>query len=250
MVLQGAVALVTGAGHRLGQAIALTLAQAGADIIIHSHTSSAAETQRAVERCGRKAWVIRADLSEGREVKRLVSEAQQRAGSIDILVNNAAAFYPTPLDRLTTVQWHQLLRTNLSAPFLLSLLIGRQMCKRGHGKIIFLGDWSGRRPSRDFLAYCVTKAGIHALVRALAKSLAPQVQVNEVAPGPVLLPENYDRSRQEQLQMATPLQRLGSPYDITRTVRFLAESENFVTGASYVVDGGWLVKGDGSATSL
>ena len=125
------------------------------------------------------------------------------------------------------------------------------MAARGRGKIIFLGDWSGRRPSPEYLAYCVSKAGVHALMRALAKALAPHVQVNEVAPGPVLVPEDYGPRQRDELRRRTPLQRLGSPHDVARAVRFLIEEGDFVTGASYVVDGGWLASSAGGRlTSL
>ena len=244
-------ALVTGAGRRIGREIAIALAQGGADVVLHVHTSSGDETRRAVQQHGRRAWVIRGDLSSRRNVQRIAREALEKTGKIDILINNAAVFFPTPISALTAQEWHTFRRTNISAPFFLSVLIGRQMYQQGQGKIIFLGDWSGRRPSRNFLPYCVSKAGVSALTQALAKAFAPHVQVNEVAPGPVLLPEDYGPDQQEELRTRTPLQRFGSPYDIARMVRFLVESGDFVTGASYVVDGGWLAQGhDGTETSL
>ena len=251
MQLRASLALVTGAGRRIGREIAVALAQGGADLILHAHTSSGEETQRAVQQCGRRAWIVRGDLSKRCDVQRLASEALEKTATIDILINNAAVFFPTPIATLTAKDWRVLRQTNMSAPFLLSLLIGRRMYQQGRGKIVFLGDWSGRRPSRDFLPYCVSKAGVHTLTQALAKAFAPHVQVNEVVPGPVLLPEDYGPGRQEELRAHTPLQRVGSPRDIARTVRFLMESGGFVTGASYVVDGGWLAKGpDGTETSV
>ncbi len=244
-------ALVTGAGRRIGREIAIALAQGGADVILHVHTSSGDETRRAVQQHGRRAWVIPGDLSSRRNVQRIAREALEKTGKIDILINNAAVFFPTPISALTAQEWHTFRQTNISAPFFLSVLIGRQMYQQGQGKIIFLGDWSGRRPSRNFLPYCVSKAGVSALTHALAKAFAPHVQVNEVAPGPVLLPEDYGPDQQEELRTRTPLQRFGSPYDIARTVRFLVESGDFVTGTSYVVDGGWLAQGhDGTETLL
>ena len=244
-------ALVTGAGRRIGREIAIALAQGGADVVLHVHTSSGDETRRAVQQHGRRAWVIPGDLSSRRNVQRIAREALEKTGKIDILINNAAVFFPTPISALTAQEWHTFRQTNISAPFFLSVLIGRQMYQQGQGKIIFLGDWSGRRPSRNFLPYCVSKAGVSALTHALAKAFAPHVQVNEVAPGPVLLPEDYGPDQQEELRTRTPLQRFGSPYDIARTVRFLVESGDFVTGTSYVVDGGWLAQGhDGTETLL
>ena len=251
MQLQSALALVTGAGRRLGREIALALAQGGADVILHTHRSSGEETQQAVQQYGRRVWMVRGDLAKRHEVRRVAHEALEKTGKIDILINNAAVFFPTPLATLTTQEWRAFRQTNISAPFFLSLLVGRRMYQRGQGKIVFLGDWSGRRPSRDFLPYCVSKAGVHTLTQALAKAFAPHVQVNEVAPGPVLLPEDYSPGQQEALRIRTPLQRFGSPHDIVRAVRFLLESGDGVSGASYVVDGGWLARGpDGTETSL
>ena len=249
--LRGSLALVTGAGRRIGREIAVALAQGGADLVLHAHTSSGEETQRAVQHYGRRAWIVRGDLTHHCAVHRVVNEARAKTGTIDILINNAAVFFPTSITTLTAKEWGVVRQTNMSAPFLLALLIGRQMYQQRGGKIVFLGDWSGRRPSRDFLPYCVSKAGVHTLTQALAKAFAPHVQVNEVVPGPVLLPEDYGPGRQEELRARTPLQRLGSPCDIARTVRFLMESGGFVTGASYVVDGGWLAKGpDGAETAV
>lgn len=248
MQLRNALALVTGAGRRIGREIAIALAQGGADVVLHTYQSSGEETQQAVQQYGRRAWVIRGDLANRRNVQRVAHEALEKTGKIDILINNAAVFFPTPIATLTAPEWHTFRQMNISAPFFLSMLIGRQMYHQGQGKIVFLGDWSGRRPSRNFLPYCVSKAGVHALTQALAKAFAPHVQVNEVAPGPVLLPEDYGPDQQEELRTRTPLQRFGSPYDIARTIRFLVESGDFVTGASYVVDGGWLA--DGSETSI
>ncbi len=245
MMLRGKVALVTGAARRLGREISLGLAREGADVILHSNKSSTEGVAEAIEREGRRTWAIRADLAIPDQVETLAQEALRSAGHIDILVNNASAFYATPLENITSEVWEEILQVNLSSPFLLSLLLGRKMREkaRGDGKIIFLGDWSGRRPSRNYLAYCVSKAGVHALTRSLAKALAPEVQVNEVAPGPVLLPDEYTIEQIEGVRVATPLERLGVPDDVVRTVLFLAKPGSYVTGASYVVDGGWLAKG-------
>ena len=247
----GKTALVTGAGRRLGQAIAISLGQAGADVVLHVHTTSAQETRRALEACGRRTWTVSANLSQPRQVQQCAESALAEAGNIDILVNNAALFYPTQIGTLTGTDWRTLMTTNMSAPFLLSLLIGRHMYQRGGGSIVMLGDWSGQRPSRDFLPYCVAKAGVHQLTRALAKAFAPYVRVNEVAPGPVLLPEEYEPEQRAQLRRRTPLGRIGTPDDIVRAVHFLVAEGEYVSGASYVVDGGWLAAGDaGSETSL
>lgn len=242
MQLQGKIAFVTGGGKRLGRAIAVALAERGADIVLHVHTSSGEETVRAIEACGRRTSVIRADISTTAEALRLGQEAVAAFGRIDILINNAAVFFPTPLSTLSSQSWRSVIQTNLTTPFVLALLLGRAMRTQGVGKIVQLGDWSGVRPTRGYLPYCVSKGGIQIMTQVLAKAFAPQVQVAAVAPGPVLPPEHYDAVKIQQLVEQTPLQRIGDEQDVVRAVRFLVETGDFVTGATYLVDGGWLAK--------
>lgn len=251
MQLEGRVAVVTGAARRLGRAIALALADGGADLVLHVHTSSGEALAQEIRQRGRQATVLRADLTCSAEVQQLSENVLKLHGRVDILVNNAAVFYPTPVATLTAAEWREMIQTNLTSVFCLGVSLGRVMRRQGAGKIIQLGDWSGLRPSSDYLAYCVSKAGVHALSLALAKAFAPEVQVNTVAPGPVLPPCTYDAQDVQRLRQETPLGRLGLPQDIARTVRFLIEHGDFVTGSAYVVDGGWLARGPGgSGTSL
>jgi len=239
--LSGKVALVTGAARRVGRTIALTLAAGGADVALHVHTSSGEDLAGEIAALGRQAWIVRADLSRAPEARRLSEAVLARTGRVDILVNNAAVFFPTPLPALTAPLWGAVLQTNLTSPFVLSLLVGRAMRARGAGKIIQVGDWSGMRPLAGYLPYCVSKGGLVTLTQVLAKAFAPRVQVNAVAPGPVLPPDHYTAVARRALEAHTPLRRLGRPADVARTVRFLATAGDFVTGAVYVVDGGWLV---------
>jgi NAD(P)-dependent dehydrogenase (short-subunit alcohol dehydrogenase family) len=251
MQLQGKIAFVTGGGRRLGQAIAVALAEGGADILLHVHTSSGEEAVRAIEALGRRVIIVRADVSTTAAAVCLGRDAVAAVGRVDILINNAAVFFPTPLQTLTTQSWKSIIQTNLTAPFILALLLGRSMRAQGAGKIVQLGDWSGIRPAPDYLPYCVSKAGIQVMTQALAKAFAPAVQVTAVAPGPVLPPEQYDALKVRKLVEQTPLQRLGSERDVVRAVRFLVETTDFVTGATYLVDGGWLAKvASGSDISL
>ncbi len=251
MELSGKVVLVTGAARRLGRTIALTLAAEGADLVLHVHTSSGENLAREIAALGRQAWVVRADLSRPVEAHRLSQVVLALTGRVDILVNNAAVFFPTPLSTLTVSRWRTVLYTNLTAPFVLSLFLGRTMQKRGMGKIIQLGDWSGRRPLAGYLPYCVAKSGLVALTQVLAKAFAPQVQVNAVAPGPVLPPDHYTAAARRTLIAHTPLRRLGQVMDVARAVRFLVTAGDFVTGSVYLVDGGWLVsEPEGTSTSL
>ena len=250
MQLQGKIAFVTGGGKRLGRAIAIALAERGADILLHVHTSSGEETVRAIEALGRRAIIVRADISTTAAAVRLGRDAVAAVGRVDILINSAAVFFPTPLSTLSTQSWRSVIQTNLTAPFILALFLGRAMRTQGLGKIVQLGDWSGVRPTPGYLPYCVSKGGLQVMTQALAKALAPAVQVTAVAPGPVLPPEQYDARKIRQLVEQTPLQRLGNEQDVIRAVRFLVESGDFVTGTTYLVDGGWLAKvGSGSAIS-
>lgn len=250
--LDGKIALVTGAGRRLGRAIALALAEGGADLLLHVHASSGEEVRRCVEEMGRRALVLEADLSLRGGTLQLVQAASAAFGRIDILVNNAAVFFPTPLTEISIHTWRTVLHTNLTAPFVLSVGLGRFMRRQKEGgAIIQLADWSGIRPVPGFLPYCVSKGGGLALTQVLAKALAPYVKVNAIAPGPVLPPAHYDEPALHTLVHRTPLRRLGREQDVTRVVCFLANPGNFVTGATYLVEGGWLAGvGGGSDTSL
>ena len=137
--------------------------------------------------------------------------------------------------------WDASLDVNLKAPFLLSWALGRAMRARGGGRIVNLADWAGERPYNDYLPYCVSKAGIACLTKALAKALAPEVQVNAVAPGPVLPPDDVGPAERQAITRATPLKRIGTPEDVARCVRFLVEEADFSTGAIFLVDGGRLI---------
>lgn len=243
MELRGRWALVTGGAKRVGRAIALALGERGVNVIVHYHTSAstAQATVRDLERLGVEACSLAADLSRAGDIPALAREAEARSGGLTILVNNAANYLRVPFDELTETVWDESLDINLKAPFLLSWHLGRAMRARGSGRIINLADWAGERPYNDYLPYCVSKAGVICLTKALAKALAPEVQVNAVAPGPVMPPEDMSEAERQAIMRATPLRRLGSPEDVARCVRFLAEEADFSTGAIYHVDGGRLI---------
>ncbi len=243
MELRGRWALVTGAAKRVGRSIALALAERGANVVIHYNSSAdeAAATVKAIEVLGVRSLALRAELSRPDDVARLAREAEERAGRIDVLVNNASNYIRAPFDRLTEAVWDASLEVNLKAPFLLSWHLGRAMKARGEGRIVNLADWAGERPYNDYLPYCVAKAGVICLTKALAKALAPEVLVNAVAPGPVLPPEDLGEAERQAIMRVTPLRRFGRPDDVARTVRFLAEEADFSTGALFMVDGGRLI---------
>jgi pteridine reductase len=239
----GNIALVTGAAKRVGKAIALALADRGAHVII-TYNSSGAEalaTLREIEARGVHGMALKGNITRSGDVDTIVQQAIERFGRIDILVNNASNYYKTPFETLTEAQWDDLVGTNLKGTFLVCKRVGDEMLQAGSGKIINLADWAGFRPYKDYLPYCVAKAGVIALTKALAKTLAPHIQVNAVAPGPVMLPEDFSASLREAIVRATPLQRLGAPSDIAQTVLFLVEGSDFITGAVIAVDGGRLI---------
>src|SRR5574337_857761 len=240
MELRGRTALVTGAARRVGRAIALAMADRGADVVIHykSSASEAHKTVEAVERLGRRAFAIQADLAEPEEAEELADRAVQTFGRIDVLVNNAALYYRTSLETLTLADWEQFLRINLTGPFRLSQRLGLLMRRQGGGKIVNVADIMGMRPWVDFLPYGVSKGAMIVLTQGLAKALAPQVQVNAVAPGAVLLTEAEGEKEREAIARSTLLRRMGDPTDVAKTVLFLLEGSDFITGQVVVVDGG------------
>ncbi len=243
MKVQDRVALVTGGARRLGRAVALALAKRGARIVL-SYRTSAQEAERtvtALQRSGVEALALRADLSNAADVKRLIDRIRQRFGRLDVLINSAANFNRTPFITLSERDWNRAMDTNLKGPFLCALYASRLMRKHGGGKIINVADWAGVRPYRDYLPYCVSKAGVIGLTKALAKELAPRIQVAAIAPGPVLAPAKMSRSTRARIASRVPLKRWGSPKDITNAILFLIEGTDFVTGSTIFVDGGQLI---------
>lgn len=241
MTLQGRVVLVTGGAKRIGRAIAEAVARRGAHVVITYRTSAreAREAVAALERSGGRAVAVRADLSKRADVQRLMETVRRRYGRLDVLVNSASNFERRAFARLTERDWDAALDTNLKGPFLCALYASRLM-HRG-GKIINLADWAGVRPYRDYLPYCVSKSGVLGLTKALAKELAPTIQVNAIAPGPILPPREMSAAQRDRIAKRVPLKRWGSPEDIANTVLFLIEGTDFMTGSTVFVDGGQLI---------
>ncbi|MBI3327968.1 MAG: SDR family oxidoreductase [Nitrospinae bacterium] len=237
------IALVTGAARRVGKAIALALAERGAHVAITYRRSQAEaqQTLREIEACGVGGLAVSGDITRAADVHAIVQQVIERFGRIDILVNNASNYYKTPFATLSEDQWDDLVDTNLKGTFLMAKRVGDEMLQAEGGKIINLADWAGFRPYKDYLPYCVAKAGVIALTKGLAKTLAPTIQVNAVAPGPVMLPEDFTERERDAVIRATPLKRIGSPADIAQAVIFLVEGSDFITGTTLVVDGGRLI---------
>ena len=239
--LEGKVVLVTGAGVRVGRAIALGLGRAGATVAAHFHSSQegvdALLQELRVD--GNTAQKFRADLAQPSESARLVEEVERTLGPIDVLVNSAALFerhdfVDTPLESLER-QW----AVNARAPYLLTQAAAKGMLARGRGDVVNVVDIGGVFASwAHYTAYCMTKAALGSLTKGLALELAPAVRVNAVAPGTVQPPETMDAQTLETLRSRIPQARFGTPEDIMETVRFLLTGPSFITGQIIAVDGG------------
>lgn len=236
--LDGRVALVTGAGKRVGQAIAVALGADGARVAVHYNGSAAGalETVRRISAAGGEAVAIRGDLAHAGAPAELVAEVVGRFGRLDLLVNSAASMMRTPLATVRERDWDQLFALNLRAPFFCALAAARAMGRRG-GAVVNISDHMGFESWPEYVPHGVSKAGVVALTHALAAAFAPRVRVNAVAPGFVLAPAGYPARAQRAFARATPLRRLGTPADVAGAVRYLASAE-FVTGETIFVDGG------------
>jgi pteridine reductase len=239
--LAGQVVLVTGGARRLGAAIAGRLHAAGATVALH-YRSSAAEAEALVAsfesaRVG-SAFALGADLLDPEALPRLVQAVTDRCGRLDVLVNNASSFYPTPVGTITTAQFDDLLGTNLRAPLFLAQAAAPEL-RRTRGLILNLADIHGQRPLRHHTVYSVAKAALIMLTRSLARELGPEVRVNAIAPGPVLWPEHgMTEDLRREIVSKTALGRSGEPDDIARAAYFFAAEAPYVTGQVLAVDGG------------
>ncbi len=244
MEIEGKVALVTGAARRLGRAMALALAEQGAELVVHYRSSEreALEVLAQARRFGGKPVAVQGDLALSADVARILETALTAFGRVEILVNSASVFPRTPLGTVAEAEWDRILAVNLKAPFLLSQGAAGVMRQQGRGKIINIADIGGAQIWADYLPYSISKAGLLALTYGLAKALAPVVQVNAIAPGVVLPPEGTTDEERRQAIGRIPLGRLGAPEDVVRAMLYLIESD-FVTGEVLTVDGGQRLRG-------
>jgi NAD(P)-dependent dehydrogenase (short-subunit alcohol dehydrogenase family) len=240
MELKNNVILITGGAVRVGRAITLELATAGATLFCHYNKSEkdAQSLKDEILHMGGNIHLIQGDLSGISDAERLVDTVFKQAKRIDVLINNAALFIKTPLGTVTEEQWDKLFTLNLKASFFCAQRAGQYMLQQGKGKIINIADPSGDSPWPSFIPYGLTKAGVISMTKGLAKALAPDVQVNCVNPGPVLIPEYYSQQERKRAIEHTLLKKEGSAQDIAAAVRFLLEGSDYITGAVLNVDGG------------
>jgi pteridine reductase len=235
--LSGKVALVTGAGKRLGRAVALRLAEEGMDVAVHYRESArdAAEVVGQVEEFGQKAAAIRADLRNVDEIRRMLLETGNELGRLDLLVNSAANFLPGSVISTTEESWDASLDTNVKAPFFVAQAAA-PMLRRSKGSIINFADTGGLLGWTGYVPHSISKAGVIMLTKCLAKALAPDVRVNAIAPGTITMAGDPPEWETDFVKLA-PLGKTGKPADIADAVVFLATAE-FLTGHTLVLDGG------------
>lgn len=234
-------ALITGAARRIGAEIARSLHGAGYNIALH-HLRSQGEAQALADELNRaradSARLVQADLRRSEQLAPLVERSAGFWGGLDVLVNNASRFYPTPLGEVTETQWDELLEGNLKAPFFLCQAAAPHLRTRG-GCIVNIVDIHAERGLEGYPVYSITKAGLAAMTRFLARELGPDIRVNGVAPGAILWPEQpMDEARQAEILSRIPVRRIGDPGDIARAVLFFVRDAPYVTGQILAVDGG------------
>jgi pteridine reductase len=242
MPLQDKTILVTGAGKRVGAAIARRLHRAGARLTLHYHSSEreahALQSELNLQRA-QSVMLVKADLLETAGLAEIVKSCMERFGSLDALVNNASAFYPTPVGAISASDWDVLIGTNLKAPLFLCQAAAAQL-RKCNGCIVNITDIHAERPLKNYVAYSIAKAGLDGLTRSLAREFGPEVRVNAVAPGPIAWPEDgsFDEVTRQRVISHTLLKRIGEPDDIARAVYYLIAEAPYVTGQIIAVDGG------------
>lgn len=243
------VALVTGASKRIGAAIARTLHREGYTLALHYSRSETEVLQLANDLnqiSSGSAAIFRADLCNLSSIKQMSDKLVGQWGRVDAVVNNASTFYPTPLENTSEEEWDDLLNSNLKGPYFLVKYLANSLRQR-RGSVVNITDINARYPLKDYPVYCIAKAGKVMLTRTLARELAPDVNVNAVAPGSILWPEGKaemtDQAKARTLNKI-PLQRVGTPEDIAGLVSFLVKTPGYITGQVIAVDGGLNMQGD------
>ena len=239
MILRGKAALVTGAAHRVGRALALSLAEHGCDVVLHFHQSVEEATKTAEEIAARgvRAVPVQADLRHDSGIATLFQAVDREFGALDILIQSAAVLEPADLLAATPEDWARTIDLNLRSLFFCLQHAARRMQARGGGAIVNISDQAALRPWRRYPIHSISKTGVEMLTRVAALALAPEIRVNAVAPGPVLKPVALSEARWSRIARSLPLGRAGSPEDVARAMLFLLEND-YVTGETVIVDGG------------
>jgi pteridine reductase len=234
------VALVTGAGRRVGRAIALELARAGCHVAVHYRSSeeAAREVREEIEKLGRRSALVRGDLGDPAIPQQLIREAVAQLGRLDVLVNSASTFDKRPLADSDPAFWSRTLQVNVVAPALLARAAAPHMQAAGAGRIVNMADILAERPPREYAAYVTSKAALVGLTRALARELAPTITVNAIAPGIAEFPDDCDQATRDALVARVPLKRPGTPEEVAALVRFLVITGDYITGQIIRIDGG------------
>jgi pteridine reductase len=240
---RGKVALVTGAGRRLGCAMARALADRGMTVAIHYHASAkgATELREEIVSAGGQAACFKADLTDAEAARALPEQVVKQLKRLDVLVNSAAIMHRLRVEDTTPEQWDAIVNLNLRSVFFCAQGAAPAL-RSARGKMINLADLAGLEPWPGFAAHSISKAGVVMLTKVLALSLAPDVTVNAIAPGAVLVPEDYPEEERDRLARSTPLRRLGDPSDVVSALLYLLEGGDFVTGQVLVVDGGRFIR--------
>ena len=238
MELKGKVALVTGGGRRVGRALALALAQKGAHVAVHYNESEkgAREVVSEIEQGGGRAKSFGADLTDAGRARSLPDQVASQLGALDVLVNSAAIMKRTPFGETAVEAFDEIVALNLRAPFFISQAAAPHL-KRAKGCIVNIADLAAFETWPGYVPHGISKAGVVYLTKALARVLAPDVRVNGIAPGTVLLPDDFSGKDAAHLAATTPLKREGSPQDVVEAMLFLLGND-YITGETIVVDGG------------
>jgi len=239
MEIKGKTVLVTGGAIRVGRAITLGLAQAGAHVAVNYHhdAGQAAQTVQEAEALGVSALAVQADIAEWEQVKAMFAEIHGKLGPVDILVNNSSVFRQTPIPTASVEAWREVTGVLVNGAFYVSNLAAVDMLEKKQGAIINIVDLTAWEAWPGFAAHVIGKSALLALTRQLAIDLAPYVHVNAIAPGPILAPADYSPEKIQKIAAKTLLDRWGTPEDIARTVNFLVESD-YINADVITVDGG------------
>ena len=234
-------ALITGAAKRIGASISRNIHEAGYNVGIH-YNSSKKDAKKLCEELNAKragsAQIFEADITKVSDAKSLVNSFLKWGGKLDLLINNASSFYPTPIGSVTEENWNDLIGTNLKGPLFISQEASVSL-KKNKGSIINLVDIHIKSPPKDHAVYIAAKAGLEILTRSLARDLAPEVRVNGISPGAILWPEGeFDAATKDKILDSIPLKRKGNPQDISDCVLFLVNSASYISGQIISVDGG------------